>query len=434
MSPLKGRRGAFLIGGNKMKSMFRYSDKPALEPQEGCEWANKMVLNPAIVSDPEDPNTLHMLFRATGPWSQKRKEGVLDPFPIFLGYAKSTDKGETWEADFSRPALAPLLEEDDEKLYITDYKGNKVRNYTNGCIEDPRVFPVEGELYLTVACRVFPPGPYWMVDQDPPVHTRYMYVPEWARSVKGSDPFYQVAYTNDTVTVLYKLDLEKLKQGQYEEAFSYICPLTEGHVSDNRDVFLFPEKMMIGGKLQYVMLHRPLKTAPFKDGDKADVPSIYLAAAEKIEDFASPKATHELLATRKFSWENNKIGASWPPLKISDDEWLVPYHGKKDIHFGYTQSFMIVRERENEFPEITHRCSERLMYAEREWEMPSDYPTPCLFTTAGIVVDDDLIMAYGAADQKVGIAKVKYDELVEYIRTFDAEGNKVENEVLSSVK
>jgi hypothetical protein len=50
------------------------------------------------------------------------------------------------------------------------------------------------------------------------------------------------------------------------------------------------------------------------------------------------------------------------------------------------------------------RCFKRLMFAKREWEMPADYPTPCLFTTGGIVMGEELIMSYGAADQKVGIS------------------------------
>ncbi|MNI72577.1 hypothetical protein D3C73_1285280 [compost metagenome] len=103
----------------------------------------------------------------------------------------------------------------------------------------------------------------------------------------------------------------------------------------------------------------------------------------------------------------------------------MPYHGKKDAIFGYTQSFLIVKEQDNEFPATIHRCPDRLMYAEREWEMPQDYPTPCLFTTGGLVMDGELIMSYGAADQKVGIAWVPFDELVAHVRGYDAEGNRL---------
>jgi predicted GH43/DUF377 family glycosyl hydrolase len=400
---------------------FRYSPKPVLSPVEGCDWASKMVLNPAIVKDPES-DTLHMLFRATGPWPQKQREGKLPPYPIFLGYATSEDGGVSWDGDFSRPALAPKLGWDEDEIWVTDLTGQRVRDYANGCIEDPRIFPIEGELYVSVACRMFPPGPYWMGDQVPSVMTRYDYVPDWTNTGEGH--FYDVCRNNDTVTVLYKLDLAKLKERNYDEAFAYVCPISAGHISDNRDVFLFPEQMMIDGTMQYVALHRPMNPKPFPDGEHLG-PSIYMAAAGKIENLASPEATHRLLATSLFDWEENRVGASWAPLQISTDEWLVSYHAKKDIYYGYTQSFMIVRKQENDFPIVVHRCSERLMYAQQEWELPSDYPTPCLFTTGGIVVGDELIMSYGAADQKIGISWVNYFELIQFVRTFDSTGERL---------
>jgi hypothetical protein len=35
-------------------------------------------------------------------------------------------------------------------------------------------------------------------------------------------------------------------------------------------------------------------------------------------------------------------------------------------------------------------------------------------------------MSYGAADQKAGISWVNFKELVEYVRQFDADGNKID--------
>lgn len=396
---------------------IKCSAKPVIEPKEGCEWADTMVLNPAIVKDTKS-NRLHMLFRATGPWSKKNLKGLSDPYPIFLGYASSDDNGVTWDIDFSRPALAPALEYEIEKLYILDDEGNKVVNYANGCIEDPRIFEVEGQFYVTAACRMFPPGPYWLGDK------RKDNLPDWA--LTDENPFGSAASKNDTTTVLFKLNLDRLKEKDYDKAFQYVCVLTDGNVTDNRDVFLFPNKMMINGKMQYLMLHRPDEPDAFECGKGIHKPSMFLAACENIKDFTTEKAEHRLLATSIFDWEEERIGASWPPISIGNGEWLVSYHGKQLPDYGYTQSFMILKEKENAFPEIIHRCPTRLMYAKQEWELPDKFLCPCIFTTGGIRVDDTLIMSYGAADQKVGIAWANFKAIVEHVKEFDSIGNKID--------
>ena len=178
-----------------------FSPAPVIEPEKGCDWADTMVLNPALVLD-EDGKTIHMLFRATGPWPQKNLRGLSDPYPIFLGYAKSEDLGENFQPDFSRPALAPRVAYEKEDMYVLNYKGEKVLDYANGCVEDPRIFTVEDKTYLTVASRLFPPGPYWEKD------ARRDYLPDWV--AEDETPVGVCARRNDTVTVLYELDVEKL--------------------------------------------------------------------------------------------------------------------------------------------------------------------------------------------------------------------------------
>lgn len=398
------------------KPVIRYSEKPVIEPLVGCEWADTMVLNPAIIKDPKS-DLIHMLFRATGPWSKKNLRGLSNPYPIFLGYAASADNGQSWDVDFSRPALAPALEYELERMYIEDIYGNKVVNYANGCIEDPRLFWLDGECFMTVACRMFPAGPYWEGDK------RRDNIPDWA--MKEDNPLGNAAYKNDTTTVMFKVDLYALKARNYVEAFKYVDVLTDGNITDNRDVFFFPKRMRIKDKMQYVMLHRPDEPFKFQSGRGVYKPSMFIAAAEKLSDFRTINAKHRLLATGIFDWEEERIGASFPPIEIGGGEWLVSYHGKQFPNYGYTQSFMIMHERENDFPIITNRCSNRMMYAKQEWELPDKFLCPCLFTTGGIVKDDELIMSYGAADQKVGIAWACFDEIVDYVRLFDAQGNSI---------
>jgi len=377
-----------------------------------------MVLNPALVADP-DGVRLHMLFRATGPGTAHRMAGATcDPYPIALGYAVSTDGGATWAADWSRPALAPALAYEADQIRITDRRGRSVVNYANGCIEDPRIFPLEGRLYLSAACRMFPPGPYW--EDSPTRNTRVQNVPAWARSPQN--PLGAAAFTNDTVTVLFELDLGALGRRDYDRAFTYVGPLTDPAVDDNRDVFPFPRRLSIGGRDQIVLLHRPHDPRKFEAGRHHPRPSILLAAADQLEDLPGPGAVHHFLAEGIFSWEEERIGASWPPLDLGEGQWLVAYHGKTWPGPGYSQSFLIVEERPGSFPEVVHRCPDRLQTPVEAWEQPGRFPCPCVFTTAGLVLGPDLVVAYGAADQRVGLARTPFAPLVAWIRRFDARG------------
>lgn len=389
------------------KPDIKYSSKPVLQPHPGCDWADTMVLNPAILKDPETTR-LHMLFRATGPYHSMQNPGQPLPYPIFLGYAFSDDNGVTWQADFSRPALAPRLKQVQQEIRITNIHGESVIDYSNGCIEDPRLFRLEGEHYLTVACRMFPPGPYW--EHDDPMQC----APKWA--TEGEHDLGKAASENGTVTVLFRVDLEKLAAGDYENAFVYVTNLTDSNRSDNRDAFLFPEKLNIEGREKYVLIHRPKDPYAFPLGSNPGTLNIYLAAADRFEDFISPDCKHVILAEPKFVWEANRIGASWPPVRINENEWLLAYHGKQDDIIGYTQSFMILREQPGALPVVTHRCGKRLIYAQQQWELEGRFTIPCHFSCSGILIGDELVMGYGAADEKIGIARTNFTQLIEYLR------------------
>ena len=383
--------------------MFPCEKKLILEPKPGCEWASQMVLNPAMTVDPDDPETLHMLFRATGPWRCRQIEGKPLPFPIFIGYGVSRDGGENWEFDFSRPALAPTLCYDEKELQISSPDFCPA----NGCIEDPRLFYFENKLFLSVACRVFPPGPYWEHDQPDQC------MPEWAK--REDMPAF--VRKNTTVSLLYRVELEALKEKRYEDAFSFICPLHEPNLSDNRDVFLFPRRLKINGREKIICVHRPATPAAHDGFENLRKPAIFLAAADCFEDFSNGKAEQCCIHVPTEVWEANRVGGSWAPIEVAPGEWLLPFHGKQDEKVGYTQSFMLLKEQENGFPAVTHRCKERLFYADNAWELAGLFPTPCLFTCSGIVrPDGTLLMGYGAADSVVGLLKTDFNALLDKIR------------------
>lgn len=386
---------------------------PVLTPQPGIPWADTMLLNPSIIDDPET-GILHMLFRATGPFPQRQSPGKPLPYPIFLGYATSSDEGKSWSADFSSPCLAPRLETEPDRMTIMGLDGENHVNYANGCIEDPRLFRLDGNAYLTTACRMFPPGPYW--ENDEPTQC----APSW--TVSGQHSLGPAATENLTVTVLWKLNLRELAARNYSEAFTYVHHLSDPTRGDNRDVFPFPEKMRIEGREQYVCLHRPFHPELYDTRFTGLQPSIFISCADRLEDLGGPLATHRLLAKSVLPWEGNRVGASWVPISLGKGEWLMPYHAKQDAVIGYTQSFMILREGADGWPEVIHRCSDRLMYAQQKWELEGRFKTPCVFTCGGLVLGDDLIMTYGAADAVAGVAWVKFRQLVDHIRRFDTVG------------
>lgn len=395
--------------------VIRTLDGPVLTPQPGVPWADTMLLNPAIVDEPGS-SRLHMLFRATGPWPQAQRAGRPLPYPIFLGYAFSDDGGKTWQADFSRPCLAPRLAERPEEIVRVARDGRTLVDHANGCIEDPRLFRLEGKLYLTTACRMFAPGPYW--EHDEPMQC----APDWARATGHG--LGRAAAENLTVTTLWEVDLEKLKAGNCGGAFTYVTHLSDPERGDNRDVFLFPEKWVIDGVPSYVCLHRPFQPACYGAEFAGLPPAIFVAVAERLEDLPTTKARHRLLARSEFPWEGNRVGASWPPVRIDAQDWLLPYHAKQDAVVGYTQSFMIVRAGADGWPVVVNRCPDRLMYAQKRWELDGRFKTPCVFTCAGLVRDGELIMSYGAADTVAGVAWTNFAELVQHVRRYDAHGQR----------
>jgi predicted GH43/DUF377 family glycosyl hydrolase len=374
-----------------------------LGPTKEAPWMDIAALNPAIL---EYKDRMIMLFRSNGS-EGKAWDDAEAIYPIALGYGESLDGGETWEFDYSRPALYPECELDIDKVYITNKYGEKVANFANGSIEDPRLFMIEDKCYLTVACRLFPMGNLWWDN------SLVRMVPEWAHN--EDNPYGKSAKDNPTVTVLYEVDLEALVRKDYEKAFFYLTHLSNPDFGQNRDIVFLPERQMIDGKLQYVMMERPVE--PFRNPFlTAKKPSMVFSAAETFYEFAKPENKKVLILEPQFEWEADRIGASAPPLKIDDKHWLVCYHGKQNDEVGYTQNFLVFRNRENDFPELIYHVDERLITVAEDWEMPGSFTIPCVFVTGMVKLGNKLFLSYGAADEKVGLMELNYNELLDHLR------------------
>ncbi len=388
---------------------------PILVPHPGSPWASKMVLNPAIHRRVGE-NRIHMLFRATGPGRPFAGRELPLPYPISLGYAWSDDEGETWTADFEQPALHPRLASTPDGIHITLPDGTTGIDHANGCIEDPRLFEIDGTVYLSAACRVFPPGPYW--EKDDPLQC----IPDWARQPDA--PGGRAVRENLTVTALWRVDLDALASGVRAPAFTYLGPITDPERSDNRDAFLFPERLRIHGESALVMVHRPRNPCLYEPALE-DKPTMFLATARTADELATRPLVDVPLAIPLLDWEANRIGASSPPIRIDATRWLLPYHGKQDDVHGYTQSFMILEETPDDLPVLKHRAATRMFRAENAWELVGDFTIPCVFTCGAIRVGEDLLMTYGAADTVCGVARMNFDAIIRHVEGFDPEGSRL---------
>ena len=86
---------------------------------------------------------------------------------------------------------------------------------------------------------------------------------------------------------------------------------------------------------------------------------------------------------------------------------------------------MILEEQPDAFPRITHRCPDRILYATEPWEMPLTSPRPAIFVTGMIKFGDQLMLAYGASDERVGTALIDCAPLLAQVRQFDAQGKRL---------
>ena len=385
--------------------------KCILTPVKGCSWASEMVLNPGMVKDP-DTGRIHMLVRTTGPFPEKKSPDKPMPFPIFMAYGYSDDDGKTFSFDFENPAFEPKLETEAHKIYVTNAKCESVPDYLNGCAEDPRMFYIEGECYCVLCGRTFPPGPYW--ENDEPTQC----MPEWA--LKDDSPIGN--QKNATVSVLFKVNLKALADGDYDNALTYVADLTDPEKGEDRDVFIFPKKMKIDGKMQYIMIHRPYNPSVY-DGISETRPSIMISAAEDLCSFAKGATRRELLYAPRHSWQGNRVGASAPAIKLSDGEWLLNFHGKENDVDGYAQSFMILKEKEDSFPEISHLYPKKWIVDEEDFELPNKFKTHCVFFTGIVQISDKLLVSYGAADENAAVMELDFKKLENILRTYPYTAN-----------
>ena len=142
------------------------------------------------------------------------------------------------------------------------------------------------------------------------------------------------------------------------------------------------------------MLRRPLE---------AGVSNIWISSSPDLQDWSEPV----VLARAEYSWENNRIGGSTPPIR-TDEGWLVFYHGVETTDSAcravtYRMGAMLLSLRDPHH--ILARCPLPLFEPEAYYEKVGLYIPNVVFPTSCLLRGEELWLYYGACDTCIGLAR-----------------------------
>ncbi|MBN1673632.1 MAG: glycosidase [Kiritimatiellae bacterium] len=332
----------------------KYEGNPILAPESAHPWESLVRTNPGAWYD-ADARTVFMLYRAAG----HDAEHV-----VRLGLASSVD-GYRFTPASDQPVFGPVP-----------------GGFDGGCIEDPRIVKIGDWYYVTYACRMFPPGQYWLPREQRPARlVRPAYPAEFPANVRSNLTATGLALTRDFRTWI--------RAGR----------LTSPAL-DDRDVFFLPER--VNGK--WVMLHRPMSWTGAAYGTAA--PAIWINTSADLLDW--DYTASRLLAKAAYPWET-KIGGNAPPIR-TEPGWLTIYHGVgPDKHYRLGAMLLDLSDPAR----VTHRLPEPILEPTADCETKGCYGGGgVVFPCGNVVIDGTLFVYYGGADKYVCVATCPLDELV----------------------
>jgi predicted GH43/DUF377 family glycosyl hydrolase len=170
---------------------------------------------------------------------------------------------------------------------------------------------------------------------------------------------------------------------------------------DDKNAALLPRR--IDG--DWMLFHRPTSV------EGADV---WISRSADLRSWRSPERV--LNRRRGGWWDSARVGMGPPPLE-TEEGWLVVYHGVRDtVAGGLYRAGLVLLDREN--PSVVlRRSQEWVLGPSAEYEVTGDVPNvvfPC-----GLVHDEDtdvLLLYYGAADTRVGLATAARSDVMDYLR------------------
>jgi len=258
-----------------------------------------------------------------------------------------------------------LIERDPEPVFCPD-----ARTWEPS-VEDARLVEIEGELFITY---VITPTPF------PPGGVR----------LRLGIPKREMAIT--------KIGLARVSRdfGRFER-LGIITPWD----ADERDTVLFPKR--IQGK--YAALHRPSNWIGPEYG--CERPGIWFAY---LDGLPGRKYGHRLVMAPEEPWESYKIGPGAPPIE-TEEGWLLIYHGVDGERIYRAGAALLDLE---EPWRVIARAKEPILVPEASYELEGDMPR-VVFPEGAVVLREELLVFYGAADKVCCVASVPMRKLLGWL-------------------
>lgn len=171
---------------------------------------------------------------------------------------------------------------------------------------------------------------------------------------------------------------------------------------ENKDVVLFPNR--VAGA--FAALHRPVCGTPFTR------PEMWFARSLDLVHWGG----HQPIVLGGAAWQSGRVGAGAPPLKVPGG-WLEIYHGNRqptrpgEVGAYYGGALLLEEERPWR---VVKRTAEPFFTPEADFERHGFLPD-VVFPTAVIRVGEKLLMYYGAADARIGLAEFAEADLMAHL-------------------
>lgn len=172
-----------------------------------------------------------------------------------------------------------------------------------------------------------------------------------------------------------------------------------------KDAFLMPRKF--NGK--YAMMHRILP----------DMQMIFFETFEELqtEDYWRNHLVnlHKFVVIENTEWfEGRNIGGGCPAIQTPEG-WLIIYHGVHETNKKRTYAMGAALLDIDNPLKLIAKLREPLLFPEEKWEV-SGAVRNTVFPTAAICIDKHLYVYYGAADERIAVARIEFDGLLQRIK------------------